>query len=36
VSVETIPASLSWTKAESASLMERVIDPENVSVHSTT
>ena len=30
VSVETIPASLSWTKAESASLMERVIDPENM------
>jgi len=24
VSVETIPASLSWTKAESASLMHRV------------
>ncbi|SDO06830.1 group II intron reverse transcriptase/maturase [Vreelandella arcis] len=30
VSVETTPASLSWTKAESASLMERVIDPENM------
>ncbi|BCA92833.1 group II intron reverse transcriptase/maturase [Vreelandella aquamarina] len=30
VSVETIPASLSWTKAESASLMERVVDPVNM------
>ncbi|MBR2514803.1 MAG: group II intron reverse transcriptase/maturase [Halomonas sp.] len=30
VSVETIPASLSWTKAESASLMERVVDPKNM------
>lgn len=30
VSVETIPASLSWTKAEPASLMERVVDPENM------
>jgi RNA-directed DNA polymerase len=30
VGVETIPASLSWTKAESASLMERVVDPENM------
>ena len=30
VSVETVPASLSWTKAESASLMERVVDPENM------
>jgi len=30
VSVETIPASLSWTKAESASLMERVVDPANM------
>ena len=30
VSVETIPASLSWTKAASASLMERVVDPVNM------
>ena len=30
VSVETIPASLSWTKAEPISLMERVVDPENM------
>ncbi|MCL7930958.1 group II intron reverse transcriptase/maturase [Halomonas llamarensis] len=30
VSVETSPASLSWTKAESTSLMERVVDPENM------
>lgn len=30
VGVETILASLSWTKAESASLMERVVDPENM------
>jgi RNA-directed DNA polymerase len=30
VSVETIPASLSWTKAEPTSLMERVVDPENM------
>ena len=30
VGVETIPASLSWTKAESASFMERVVDPENM------
>ena len=30
VSVETTPASLSWTKAESVSLMERVVDPENM------
>lgn len=30
VGVETVPASLSWTKAESASLMERVVDPENM------
>ncbi len=30
VSVETSPASLSWTKAEPTSLMERVVDPENM------
>lgn len=30
VSVETTPASLSWTKAEHASLMERVVDPDNM------
>ena len=30
VSVETTPASLSWTKAEPTSLMERVVDPENM------
>ncbi|MBR9902715.1 MAG: group II intron reverse transcriptase/maturase [Gammaproteobacteria bacterium] len=30
VSVETTPASLSWTKAESASLLEQVVDPENM------
>jgi len=30
VSVETSPASLPWTKAEPASLMERVVDPENM------
>lgn len=30
VSVETSPASLSWTKAEPISLMERVVDPENM------
>ncbi|MDQ7735814.1 reverse transcriptase domain-containing protein, partial [Halomonas sp. SpR1] len=30
VSVETSPASLSWTKAESTSLMGRVVDPENM------
>ena len=30
VSVETSPASLSWTKAEPASLMERVVDPGNM------
>jgi len=30
VSVETTPASLSWTKAESTSLMERVVDPDNM------
>ncbi|QNI01754.1 group II intron reverse transcriptase/maturase [Halomonas sp. SH5A2] len=30
VSVETSPASLSWTKAEPAPLMERVVDPKNM------
>tara|TARA_R110000824_G_scaffold400643_1_gene608567 strand:+ start:8762 stop:10150 length:1389 start_codon:yes stop_codon:yes gene_type:complete len=30
VSVETSPASLSWTKAEPTSLMERVVDPKNM------
>ncbi|WP_346798649.1 group II intron reverse transcriptase/maturase [Halomonas sp. Bachu 37] len=30
VSVETSPASLSWTKAKPASLMEWVVDPENM------